>query len=68
VLAYRFRGAVHYHQGRKNGNIQASMVLEEDLRVLHLDLKFPNLGVILIYTYAIAWKQLSHFLEKHFQW
>ena len=34
-LAYRFRGSVHYHQGRKHGSVQAHMVLEE-LRVLHL--------------------------------
>ena len=37
-LAYSFRGSVHYHHGRKHGNVQADMVLEE-LRVLHLDLK-----------------------------
>ena len=33
-LAYRFRGSVHYHQGRKNGSIQADMKLEEP-KVLH---------------------------------
>jgi hypothetical protein len=38
-LAYRFRGSVHYHHGRKHGSIQADMVLEEELRVLHLDPK-----------------------------
>jgi hypothetical protein len=35
-LAYRFRGSVYYHQGRKHGSIQADMGLEE-LRVLYLD-------------------------------
>jgi hypothetical protein len=35
----QFRGSVHYHQGRKHGSIQAGMVLEKELRVLHLDLK-----------------------------
>jgi hypothetical protein len=35
-LAYRFRGSVHYHQSRKHGSIQAGMVLEKELRVLHL--------------------------------
>ena len=34
-LAYSIRGSVHYHHGRKHGNIQVDMVLEE-LRVLHL--------------------------------
>ena len=36
-LAYRFRGSVHYHHGRKHGSIQVDMVLEKELRVLHLD-------------------------------
>jgi hypothetical protein len=34
-LAYRFRGSVCCHQGRKHGSIQAGMVLEK-LRVLYL--------------------------------
>ena len=38
-LAYRLRGSVHYHHGRKHGSIQAGMVLEKKLRVLHLDMK-----------------------------
>jgi hypothetical protein len=33
-LAYRLRGSVHYHHGGKHGNMQADMVLEEELRVL----------------------------------
>jgi hypothetical protein len=37
VLAYSFRGSVHYHHGRKHGSMQADMVLEKELRVLHLD-------------------------------
>jgi len=37
-LAYSFRGSVHYHGG-KHGGVQADMVLEKELRVLHLDLK-----------------------------
>jgi hypothetical protein len=36
-LAYTFRGLVLYH-GRENGGTQANMVLEKELRVLHLDL------------------------------
>jgi hypothetical protein len=35
-LAYRFRGSVHYHHGRKHGSIQAGMVPVKELRVLHL--------------------------------
>ena len=33
----QFRGAVHYQHGRKHGSVQADMVLEKELRVLHLD-------------------------------
>jgi hypothetical protein len=35
-LAYRFRDSVYYHQGGKHGNILSDMVLEDELRVLHL--------------------------------
>ena len=38
-LAYRFRGSVHYHHNRKPGSLQADMMLEKELRVLHLDSK-----------------------------
>ena len=38
-LAYSFRGLVHYHHGGKHGSIQADMVLEKELRVLHPDLQ-----------------------------
>ena len=37
-LSYNVRGSVHYHHGRKHGSVQADMVLEKELRVLHLDL------------------------------
>jgi hypothetical protein len=40
-LAYRFRGSLHYHQGRKHGSIQAGMV-QEELTVLHLHLKVAS--------------------------
>jgi hypothetical protein len=36
-LAYDFRGLVHYHHGRKHGSVQANMVLEKELRFLHVD-------------------------------
>jgi hypothetical protein len=35
--AYRIRGSIHYHHGRKHGSVQADTVLEKELRVLHLD-------------------------------
>jgi hypothetical protein len=38
-VVYSFRGLVHYHHGRKHGSMQADMVLEKELRVLHLDLQ-----------------------------
>ena len=38
-LAYSFRGLVHYHHGKKYGGMQADMVLEKELRALHLDLR-----------------------------
>jgi hypothetical protein len=33
----QFRGSVHYQHGRKCGCAQTDMVLEKELRVLHLD-------------------------------
>jgi hypothetical protein len=36
--ALQFRGWVHYHHGGKYGSMQADMLLEKELRVLHLDL------------------------------
>jgi hypothetical protein len=36
-LAYNFRGSVDYCHDRKHGSMQADMVLEEELRALHLD-------------------------------
>ena len=47
-LAYSFRGLVHYHHGRMYGNLpagmarQTDMLLERELRVLHLNL--PAVG------------------------
>jgi hypothetical protein len=35
-LAYRFRGSVHYYQVRKYGSILIGMVLEKEMRILHL--------------------------------
>jgi hypothetical protein len=38
-MAYRFRGSIHYHHGRKCGSVQADRVMEKELRILRLDLK-----------------------------
>jgi hypothetical protein len=51
-MAYSFRGSVYYHHGRKHDNMQADMVLEKELRILHLNLLqseetiFSALGVV----------------------
>jgi hypothetical protein len=37
-LAYSYRDSKHYHHGRKHGSIQADMVLEKELSILHVDL------------------------------
>jgi hypothetical protein len=44
-LAYSFRGSVHFHHGRN----QANMVLEQELRILHLDLKAPRRRLALLH-------------------
>jgi len=49
-LAYCFKGLVHYHD-RKCGNMQADMVVEKELRVLHLD---PQAGERDCVTLGIA--------------
>jgi len=33
----QFRCLVHYHHGRKQGSVQADVVLEKEMRVLHQD-------------------------------
>jgi hypothetical protein len=38
-LAYSFRDLVYYHHGRKHGNEQSDMMLDNDIRVLHFDLQ-----------------------------
>ena len=40
----QFQRSVHYHHGRKHGSVQVDMVLEKELRVLHLDLKAASGG------------------------
>jgi len=45
-LAYRFRGSVHHHHVRKNGSVQADLILEKKLRGLHLE---PKAGKRLIF-------------------
>jgi hypothetical protein len=38
-LVYKFTGFVHYCHGEQHGGMQAGMVIEKELRALHLDLK-----------------------------
>ena len=35
----QFRDLIHYHCGGKHGAMQADVVLEKEMRVLHLDLQ-----------------------------
>jgi hypothetical protein len=45
-LAFSFRGSVHYHHGRKHDSVQAGMVLEKELRILHPDPKAGRAWVL----------------------
>ena len=36
-LIYSFRGLVHYHYAEKHDIMQTDMLVEKELRVLHLD-------------------------------
>ena len=36
-LAYIFRNLVYYHHGREHGSMQVDMVLEKEVRFLHVD-------------------------------
>ena len=42
---FQFRGSVHYHHDSKQGGMQADMVLEKELRVLHLDSQATDSGL-----------------------
>ena len=68
-LAYRFRGLVHHHQGRKHGSMQADMVLEKELRVRYLGLQAAEGAVY--YTGVTRTQETSkpapivtHFLQQ----
>jgi hypothetical protein len=36
-LAHIFRSLVHYHHHESHGSIQADIIVEKELKVLHLD-------------------------------
>jgi hypothetical protein len=57
----QFRGSVHYHYGGKHGNTQIDVVLEKELRVLHLDMKVIKRGLCLLQA---ARKRLSSTLGR----
>ena len=42
--AYKFKSVVHSQHDRKHGSTQADMVLEKELRVLHLDPRAARRG------------------------
>ena len=54
-VAYIFRGLVHYHVG--HGDVQADMVLEKQLEVLHLDSQATGSGLR-------YWVWLDHIWDK----
>jgi hypothetical protein len=54
----QFGGAVYHHHGRKHGDVHANMVLEKELRVLHLDPMATRRSVSLQ-----AVKNLSHWVQ-----
>jgi hypothetical protein len=68
-LAYRFRSSVHYHLGRKHGSWQEDMILEKELRVLHLypkeleALPFPH-WLELEQRISKATPTVTHFLQQ----
>ena len=43
-LAHRFRGLVHYCRDGKHRGVQADMVLEKELKVLHLNRQAEDSG------------------------
>ena len=55
LQAYRFRGSVHFHHGRKHGSVQADTALEKELRVLHLDPTAARRRLSLL-----PWVELEH--------
>lgn len=54
-LACSFRRSVHYHHGRKNVSVQADMVLEKELTILHPGLKTTRKKLNLLH-----WLELEH--------
>jgi hypothetical protein len=66
-LAYSFRGSVHYHHSKYHGSMQADMVLEKELRVLHLDSKATRTDCFLQATRRRPPKPthtVTHFLQQ----
>ena len=59
-LAYRFRGSVHYHQGRKHGSMQA-----EELRVLLLH---PKANRRRVASRQLGVSKPTHTVTQFLQW
>lgn len=49
-LAYSLKGLVYFHYGRKDGSMLVGMVLEKEVRVLHLDLQVAEEDHVLFWT------------------
>lgn len=67
VLVYTFKGLRYNYYGRKYGGLQANILLEESLRVLHLDLQAEGGGgenLDLEWTFEIPNSSLSKTLPQ----
>jgi hypothetical protein len=42
MLAYHFRGSIHYYHGKMHSSVRVDIVLEKKLKVLHLDLRIAK--------------------------
>jgi hypothetical protein len=62
----QFRGLVHYHHGRKHGSLQSDMVLEKELRVLHLDLQAAERERVTHCTWLAHLKPQNPYPVTHF--
>ena len=68
-LVYSFRGLVYYHHSRKHGSVPTDMVLEKELRVLHLDPMTAegnchSRASLSIYETSKSTSTVTHFLKQ----
>lgn len=65
-MGFNFRDSVHYHHGRKDGNIQADMVLEKELRILHFYMKIARRRLEFYTGQSLSIKDLNPPTRPHF--